>query len=141
MFSLEHVDKKIQKCFRELGVSNELDDKVYSLEKVCMYLNTRHGKDFLRTHEYYRKTLMNIISRTCREHSKNINKVYKNCLSIEKECNKQMKKSKKLNGWGMFLKIKHGEMKTTDRDMVGKQRRIAEMWRAMSKEEKEKYTG
>jgi hypothetical protein len=103
-----------------------------------MYLNTRHGKDFLRTHEFYRKTFVKIISRTSREHSKNIKKAYKNCLAIEREYNKQMKKSKKLNAFGMFLKIKHGEMKT-ERDMVGNHRRIAEMWSAMSNEEKEKY--
>ena len=99
------------------------------LEETIRYLNKESER--LRTErDRYRKAL-HILTAPDEE------------FMVPTEREEPVKKFTKLSGWGMFLKIKHGELKKektySDRGMIGFQKKIGEMWKALTKEEQEKY--
>ena len=55
VLSEEHVEKKVQKCLRELDIPNKPHKRVYYVDKMFMYLNTKYGRDFVRTHDSFRR--------------------------------------------------------------------------------------
>jgi hypothetical protein len=50
-----HVKKKMQKCFREMELlPQKAESRVYYVDKMCMYLNTKYGSKFLKGCETFR---------------------------------------------------------------------------------------
>ena len=56
VLSPNHVCKKVKKCLREIEIPNKSEHRVYYIDKMYMYLNTRHGRFFLLTHDIFRET-------------------------------------------------------------------------------------